>query len=145
MKPLLTDELWALVEPLLPRERRPSKRGGRPRVPQRTAFTGILFVLRTGTPWPYLPLEMHGGSGSTCWRRFKRWTRLGVWRRLHHVLLRHLAWADEIDWSRLSLDRSSVAAKGGATSSARTQRIRARQAANAIWWSTPKASRSRST
>ena len=70
----MTDELWALVEPLLPCERRPSKRGGRPRVCERAAFTGVLFVLQTGTPWQYLPLEMYCGRESTCWRRFKCWT-----------------------------------------------------------------------
>jgi transposase len=141
MKPLITDERWALVEPILPRERKPSKRGGRPRVSNRAVLTGILFVLRTGTPWQLLPVEMGCGSGSTCWRRFQQWPHRGVWRRLHHVLLAHLAWADEIDWRRLSLDSSSVPAKRGAPSSARIQQIKARRVANAILWSTPKASR----
>ena len=42
---------------------------GRPRVPDRAALTGILFVLRSGLPWQMLPKEMGCGSGSTCWRR----------------------------------------------------------------------------
>jgi transposase len=134
MKPLVTDELWAVVEPLLPKERKPGKRGGRPRVLNRAALTGILFVLRTGTPWQYLPLAMRCGSGSTCWRRFQQWTHRGVWRRLHGVLLKKLAWADEIDWSRVAIDSSSVAAKTGATPSARIPRIKARRVANAILW-----------
>jgi transposase len=144
MKPLVTDELWAVVEPLLPRERKARRKGGRPRVSTRAVLTGILFVLRTGTPWQLLPVEMGCGSGSTCWRRFQQWTHRGVWRRLHGVLLKELAWADEIDWSRVAIDSSSVAAKRGATPSARIQRIKARRVANAILWSTPKASRSRS-
>jgi transposase len=53
-KPLVSDDLWAAVAPLLPPER-PQPRGGRPRVPDRAALTGILFVLRTGTPWEHLP------------------------------------------------------------------------------------------
>lgn len=142
MRPLVSDELWARVEPLLPRERPPGRRGGRPRVSNRAVLTGILFVLRTGLPWQLLPPEMGCGSGSTCWRRFRSWTKRGVWRALHRVLLDELAWAGEIDWSRVALDSSSVAAKGGATSSARIQRIKARRVANAILWSTPKAFRS---
>ena len=77
-KPLLPDELWAVVEPLLPPEP-PKPKGGRPRVPDRAALTGILFVLRSGTPWELLPQEMGCGSGMTCWRRLRDWQRAGVW------------------------------------------------------------------
>ncbi len=142
MKPLLDDALWAVVEPLLPKERKPGKKGGRPRVSNRQVCTGILFVLRTGLPWQLLPLEMGCGSGPTCWRRFRTWTHRGIWRRLHTVLLQELAWVDEIDWNRVAIDRSTVAAKRGAPSPARIQRTKAARAASAILWSTPKASRS---
>ena len=60
MKPLVTDELWAVVAPLLPRERKARRKGGRPRVSNRAVLTGILFVLRTGTPWQLLPVAMGG-------------------------------------------------------------------------------------
>ena len=43
-KPLVSDELWTLIEPLLPLER-PKPKGGRPPIPHRAALTGILFVL----------------------------------------------------------------------------------------------------
>jgi transposase len=142
MKPLVDDALWAVVEPVLPKERKPGVKGGRPRVSNRQVFTGILFVLRTGLPWQLLPLEMGCGSGSTCWRRFRAWTRQGRWRRLHAVLLQELAWAEEIDWSRVAIDSSTVAAKRGATSPARIRRTRAARAASAILWSTPRGSRS---
>ena len=69
-KELVTDELWEIVEPLLPPEP-PKPRGGRPRVPNRAALTGIVFVLKTGMPWEMLPKEMGCGSGSTCWRRLR--------------------------------------------------------------------------
>ena len=52
-KELLTDELWEIVEPLLPPEP-PKPRGGRPRVPNRAVLTGIVFVLKTGIPWEML-------------------------------------------------------------------------------------------
>jgi transposase len=64
-KPLVTDELWALAEPLLPKEP-PKPKGGRPRVDDRPALTGILIVLKTGLPWQVLPQEEMGcGSGMT--------------------------------------------------------------------------------
>ena len=145
MKPLVSDALWAKIGPLLPREPRPGKRGGRrSSVSNRQALTGILFILRTALPWQLLPLELGCGSGSTCWRRFRTWTKRGVWRELHAVLLQELSWAGEIDWERAAIDSSTIAAKRGATSSARTRRIKAERAASAILWSTPPASRLRS-
>jgi len=111
-KPLVTDELWTVVEPLLPKQP-PKPKGGRPRVNDRAALTGILFVLKTGIPWEMLPQEMGCGSGMTCWRRLTEWNKAGVWERLHRALLDRLGNADRIDWSRASLDSASVAAPGG--------------------------------
>ena len=119
---LVTDELWAVVEPLLPPES-PKSKGGRPRVPDRAAFTGILFVLKTGIPWEMLPQEMGCGSGMTCWRRLKEWHEAGVWNRLHRTLLNFLGKKNHIDWSRASLDSASVPAPGGARRSDPTRRI----------------------
>ena len=56
------------IEPLLPKEP-PKPNGGRPRIPDRAALGGIIFVLRAGTPWRLLPQELGCGSGWTCWRR----------------------------------------------------------------------------
>ena len=109
---LVTDELWAVVEPLLAAES-PKPKGGRPRVPDRAAFTGILFVLKTGIPWEMLPQEMGCGSGMTCWRRLKEWHEAGVWNRLHRTLLNFLGKKNHIDWSRASLDSANVPAPGG--------------------------------
>ncbi|BBL78489.1 hypothetical protein Rxycam_00067 [Rubrobacter xylanophilus DSM 9941] len=64
-KKLVTDELWEVIEPLLPQEP-PKPRGGRPRIDDRAALTGILFVLKSGIPWEMLPQEMGCGSGMTC-------------------------------------------------------------------------------
>ena len=142
-KPLITDELWAAIEPLLPPE--PEKRrGGRPRIPNRDVLRGILFVLSTGLPWEYLPPEMGCGSGMTCWRRQREWHEAGVWQRLHRLLLDRLNEADRVDWSRAALDSSSMPAQKGALKPDRIRRIAANRARNAILWSTPKASRSRS-
>ncbi len=141
MKPLVGDELWALVAPLLPPEP-PKPRGGRPRVADRAALTGIVFVLKSGIPWEMLPQEMGCGSGVTCWRRLRDWQAAGVWDRLHQTLLDRLGEADRIDWSRASLDSASIPAKRGANSSVPTRRTAANRARSATSWSTAPASRS---
>src|SRR6266481_1517258 len=111
-KPLVTDELWEVVKPLLPKRRKRSNRG-RPPLEDRDALTGILFVLKTGIPWEYLPREMGCGSGMTCWRRLRDWQAAGVWQQLHEVLLAELNGADKIDWSRAVIDCSFARALGG--------------------------------
>lgn len=141
-KPLVSDELWAVVAPLLPPER-PKPKGGRPRVSDRAALGGIIFVLKTGIPWEWLPQEMGCGSGMTCWRRLRDWQQAGVWERLHQELLRRLRQADKLDWSRAALDSASVPAKRGAKKPGRIRRIAANRAASAMWWSTAAGSRSR--
>ncbi len=141
-KALVTDELWEAIEPLLPEEP-PKPKGGRPRIDDRAALTGILFVLKSGIPWEMLPQEMGCGSGMTCWRRLKEWEEAGVWGELHRVMLDRLGQAGEIDWERASLDSASVAAPGGAKGAARTRRTRANGARSAILWSTEGACRSR--
>jgi transposase len=140
-KPLLTDELWAVIEPLLPAEP-PKPEGGRPRLSNRKVLTGILFVLKSGIPWEMLPPEMGCGSGMTCWRRLRDWQEAGVWQRLHQVLLDRLGTAGRIDWSRASLDSATVPAKRGASTLAPTQRTAANRARSAMLWSTGRASRS---
>ena len=67
---LVPNDLWEAIEPLLPREP-PKPEGGRPRVPDRAALAGIVFVLRTGCPWRRLPKELDCGSGTRSWRRLR--------------------------------------------------------------------------
>jgi transposase len=111
--PLVSDELWSRIEPLFPKHDSPGLQGGRPTVDDRSALTGILFVLKSGIPWEMLPQEMHCGSGMTCWRRLRDWQAAGVWDKLLSVLLDELRGAEKIDWSRAALDSSSIRAVGG--------------------------------
>lgn len=126
-QPLVTDDLWAAVEPLIPK-RPPRPKGGRPPIDDRQALTGVLFVLKTGIPWEYLPPEMGCGSGMTCWRRLRDWQAAGVWEGLHRLLLNRLRGADQIDWSRAVVDSASLRAVGGAKKRARTRLIAGKKA-----------------
>src|SRR5215210_1269246 len=140
-KELVTDELWEAIEPLLPPEP-PKPTGVRPRVPDRAALAGLIFVLKSGIPWEMLPKEMGCGSGSTCWRRLRDWQEAGVWRELHRVLLDRLGESDRIEWGRASLDSASVPAKRGDRRPARIRRIREKRARSATLFRTGRASRS---
>lgn len=142
-RPLLPDDLWLEIAPLLPPPR-PRPKGGRRPIENRAALTGILFVLRSGLPWEMLPAEMGCGCGMSCWRRLRDWQEAGVWARLHQVLLERLHAAGQIDWSRASLDSASVPAKKGGLPPARTRRIGASRAPGATSSPTRAARRSAS-
>ena len=72
----LTDEEWALLEPLLP----PPRGHGRPPQDHRRILNGILFVLHTGVPWRDLPERY--GPWQTVYSRLRRWTARGLWEQL---------------------------------------------------------------
>ena len=137
-KQLVDDELWGVIKPLLPPPPKRTSTRGRPRLSDRAALTGILFVLRSGLPWEMLPREMGCGSGMTCWRRLRDWHRAGVWRKLHQLLLSQLEQDGQIDWSRASIDSVSVRAKGAprkkGAPSGRARRTAVNRARNAIRW-----------
>lgn len=130
-KPLLTDGLWERIEPRLPPEP-PKPQGGRPRLADRAALTGILFVLKTGIQWELLPREMGCGCGMTCWRRLRDWQAAGVWQKIWQTLLDELGQAEAIDWSTAAMDSCSVRALFGGGKPARIPQIEARTARNAI-------------
>ena len=139
-KELVSDELWEIIEPLLPPEP-PKPRGGRPRLEDRAALSGIIFVLKSGIPWEMLPQEMGCGSGVTCWRRLREWHEAGVWECLHRVLLDRLGEADQIEWERACLDSASIPAKRGVQKPERIRRIKERRARSATLFRTEGASR----
>jgi transposase len=123
-KSILDDELWALIEPLLPPPKpRRSRYPGRKPLDNRALLTGILFILQTGLRWDLLPREMGCGSGMSCWRRLRDWQAAGVWDRLHEVRLARLRAADQIDWSRVVVDSSSIRAVGAGQKRDRIPRI----------------------
>ena len=128
--PLVPDELWEAIQPLLPRHKARTGKRGRPPVDDRACLTGIVFVLRSGIPWELLPLEMGCGSGVTCWRRLRYWQRRGVWKKLLHALLDRLGREGLIDWEKASVDSQTYRAVFGGSSPAKTPRIGAKRARN---------------
>jgi transposase len=112
------DELWEVVEPLIPPVQVPDKQGRRP-VPDWVAFSAIVFVLVTGIAWRRVPREL-GCSGVTAWRRLRDWQQAGVWKRLHAVLLDKLHSAGAIDWTTSVADGSHIRALQGGLAGARS-------------------------
>lgn len=129
-QPLVSDELWELVEPLIPKVQRRYRYPGRKRIDDRKVLTGILFVLKTGIAWERLPQELGCGSGMTCWRRLHEWQQAAVWQQLHELLLAKLREADRIDWSRVVVDSAQVPALLGAPKSGRARSTGAKPAAS---------------
>jgi transposase len=111
---LVPDELWQLVEPLLPTPPRPWYGGRRRIVPDRNCFAAIVYMTRTSVPWRLLPAgELGCGSPATVWRRLDEWAKAGVFDALHGEVLDRLGLAGRLDWSRASVDTISVRAKRG--------------------------------
>jgi transposase len=102
----LTDEEWALLEPLLPMRRKSA------RVDDRLILNAVFYVLRTGMPWRDLPERY--GPYTTAYNRFNRWSRRGVFKRMFDTLAAksrdslHL-----IDSTIVKAHRSASGAKGG--------------------------------
>lgn len=57
VRAFLPSELWKKIEPVIV-EMAPWAQTGRPRVPDRDVLGGILYALRTGIQWEFLPQEM---------------------------------------------------------------------------------------
>lgn len=123
----VSDDLWNEIAPLLPCEP-PKPKGGRPRIPDRKCLVGIVFVLRTGCAWNDLPAELGCGDGTTCWRRFRRWTEAGVWLAVWRCVLGALGKEGRVDLSRAVIDSASARAVFGGLTRGRTPRIAARTA-----------------
>jgi transposase len=109
---LVPDELWAIVEPLIPAFAPRAQGGGTAAVDARAVFTAVVYVLTSGCAWRMLPGSF-GVDYRTAHRRFGQWTRAGLWRRIHVAVLDELGARGEIDWSRAILDGASVRARKG--------------------------------
>ena len=96
------EDLWSLIAPLLGPEKQPGT-PGRPAVPFRRIFEGILYVLRTGCQWRALPREEYAPK-STVWGRFKPWVEAGVFQQAWLLVLAYYDQELGIDWQWQALD-----------------------------------------
>jgi len=119
----LSKPQWTAIRVHLPQPK-PAPRGGRPRVPDRRCFEGILWILWTGAQWRELPRRY--GSPSTCWRRLKPWEEMGVLLKLWRAFLAQLNGQQKIRWDECCADGSFVPAQKGGLRSARPSGARAR-------------------
>src|SRR3954469_8629625 len=106
----LTDDQWALIEPHLPAE----ADFGRPRkTAMRDVVDAILYILRSGCQWRYLPIDFP--PRSTVWRYFDRWRRDGTLDRIHDTLRRKVRAAEKPYHPRTtaSVDSQSVDTTSG--------------------------------
>ena len=108
----LTDEPWAVLEPLIPAPRRRADGRGRPWADTRAVLNGMLWILRTGAPWQDLPDRYP--PYQTCHRRFQQWRRAGVIERLLHALAEEVRDRGGLDLSECFIDGTFVIAKKGA-------------------------------
>jgi putative transposase len=96
------EELWSLIAPLFGPEKPPGT-PGRPAVPYRRIFDGILYVLRTGCQWSALPRAEYAPK-STVWGRFKQWVEAGVFQQAWLLVLVYYDLAVGIDWKWQAMD-----------------------------------------
>lgn len=111
---VISDELWAVIEPLIPqREKKVHPLGcHRPRVPDRQVLNGIFFVLRTGCQWK--ALDATGiCKGSTAHSRFQEWRAAGFFARLWESALQDYDELHGLDWEWLAMDGAMTKAPLG--------------------------------
>lgn len=96
------EELWRLIAPLLGPEKLPGT-PGRPAVPARRLFDGILDVLRTGCQWSAIPRDVYAPK-STVWGRFKQWVEKGVFQQAWLLVLGYYDLAVGMNWKWQALD-----------------------------------------
>jgi transposase len=117
----ISDEFWEFAQPVLPKPKKKSKKGGRPQADFRKILNGILYVLRTGCQWKMIPPEYY--SGSTSHRYFQRWVKAGVFKALWKNSLDRYDELKGIDWKWQILDSQTIASPvKGAKKQGKTQR-----------------------
>ena len=108
----LTDEQWAIVQPLIPKPPVRADRRGRPRIDDRQILNGILWIMRTGAQWKDMPERYP--SYQTCHRRFQEWVGLGVFEGILRTLVQDVKERGGLDLTECFIDGSFVIAKKGA-------------------------------
>ena len=135
VKPLPTiwevsDELWAIIEPILNQLDPPRATPGRGRIDQRAALNGIIYQMRSGCQWNHLPQQF--GDDSSVHRTFQRWVQKGVLQRIWATMVETCDELGGVDWRWQSADGAMGKARFGGMTSVPTPRIARKTVANAV-------------
>jgi transposase len=104
----VTDDQWRLIEPLIPA----AAPTGRRRIEPRTVLNGVLWILRSGSPWRDLPERY--GPWQSIYHRFNSWRRGQVFERILEALQMRLDAEGRIDWDLWCVDGSTIRASRAA-------------------------------
>lgn len=107
----LTDREFDAIRHFLPAQK--TGRRGRPWADHRIVINGILWILKTGSPWRDMPEEF--GKWQTVYGRFRRWINEGIWDRMMTRLLQRLDSAGKIDRTLWCVDGSVIRAHRSAS------------------------------
>jgi putative transposase len=124
----ISDDLWAVLQPLLPTQVNTHRfGGGRPRVPDRACADAIFFVLRTGCQWRALD-QTELCAHSTAHDRFQAWVEAGVFLQLWKAGVERFDELCEIEWDWLAMDgaitKAPLGGKKNRTQSHRPGQVR---------------------
>ena len=109
----LTDHQWQRIEKLVPGKKGDKGRAGED---NRLFVDAVLWILRTGAPWRFLPDEF--GKWNSVYTRFLRWSRKGRWESLFKAL------ADDPDFEQVMIDATIVRAHQHAAGAKGVPKIR---------------------
>lgn len=129
----ISDELWSVLEPLLPvRINKHRFGGGRPRVPDRACADAIFYVLRTGCQWAALD-QTELVAHSTAHDRFQEWVSEGVFLKLWKAGVECFDDLKGIDWTWLSMDGAMTKAPLGGEDTGKNPTDRGKKGRNVAY------------
>lgn len=125
----VTDEQWEVIQPILPKR---TAKTGRPPSDPRLMVNGILWILRTGSPWRDLPERF--GPWQTVYDHFAKWRAVGAYDRILEALHIRLDADGVIDWDLWCIDGSSVRASRAAAGASKKAAVAIRKSRKTTRW-----------
>ena len=125
----VTDAQWEVIQPILPKR---TAKTGRPPSDPRLMLNGILWILRTGSPWRDLPERF--GPWQTVYDHFAKWRALGAYDRILEALHIRLDADGAIDWDLWCIDGSSVRASRAAAGASKKAAVVTRKSQKTTLW-----------
>ena len=128
----ISDELWAVLQPLLPEPVKTHRfGGGRPRVPDRDCANAIFYVLKTGCRWQALD-QTELCPHSTAHDRFHEWVKAGVFLKLWQAGLEQFDELEGMNWGWLSIERTRTKAPWGSKKTSKSAIDRRKSVGNRL-------------